>query len=136
MAIAGFRWCRAPLRFLALAAGWLCVIHFCNLCAGAAEPENAHLDNAKLSNPDVIAMGKKRFNRSCFYCHGYEGGGGKGATLQRRFDLAPGVIFNTISNGRIRGSSVMPPWKNTLTEEEISQLVAYIVSLREMPEQK
>ncbi len=48
----------------------------------------------------------------------------------------PEVIFNTITNGRIRGSSVMPPWKNTLTEEEISQLVAYILSLRDMPEQK
>jgi mono/diheme cytochrome c family protein len=129
------------VRFLALAAGWLCGIHLCNLCAGAAEQENAKLDNAalhsaELSNPDVIAMGKKRFNRTCFYCHGYEGVGGKGATLQRRLDLSPDIIFNTISNGRIRGSAVMPPWKNTLTEEEISQLVAYILSLREMPEQK
>jgi mono/diheme cytochrome c family protein len=51
-------------------------------------------------------------------------------------DLDPDVIFNTIANGRICGSSVMPPWKNTLTDEEISQLVAYIVSLRDMPEQK
>jgi mono/diheme cytochrome c family protein len=96
----------------------------------------ADLADAELRNPDLIALGKKRFNRSCFYCHGYEGSGGKGATLQRRFDLDPDAIFNTISNGKIRGSSVMPPWKNTLTEEEIVQLVAYILSLREMPEQK
>ena len=118
-------------RFLALSAGWLCALHLCSLNVGAAEP-----GNVDLANPDVIAMGKKRFNRTCFYCHGYEGAGGKGASLQRRFDLAPEVIFNTIANGRIRGASVMPPWKNTLTEEEISQLVAYILSLRDMPEQK
>jgi mono/diheme cytochrome c family protein len=116
-------------RFLALAAGWLCAFQIFH--AGAAE-----LKEADLNNPDVIAQGKKRFNRSCFYCHGYEGAGGKGASLQRRPDLAPDIIFNTISNGRIRGSSVMPPWKNTLTEEEITQLVAYILSLRDMPEEK
>ena len=116
-------------RFLALAAGWLCAFQIFH--AGAAG-----LNEATLGNPDVIAQGKKRFNRSCFYCHGYEGAGGKGATLQRRTDLTADVIFNTISNGRVRGSSVMPPWKNTLTEEEITQLVAYILSLRDMPEQK
>ena len=99
--------------------------------AGAVE-----LKEADLANPDVIAEGKKRFNRSCFYCHGYEGEGGKGATLQRRPDLTPQVIFDTISNGRVRGSATMPPWKNTLSEEEITQLVAYILSLREMPEKK
>lgn len=107
---------------------------FCALqlpCASAVE-----LKEADLANPDAVAAGKKRFNRSCFYCHGYEGEGGKGAPLQRRPDLAPDVIYNTISNGRIRGSSVMPPWKNTLSEEEITQLVAYIIALREMPEKK
>jgi mono/diheme cytochrome c family protein len=117
-------------RLAALAVGWLCIVP-CTLRAGAAD-----LESTNLRNPDVIAIGKKRFNRSCFYCHGYEGSGGKAATLQRRFDLTPEVVFNTISNGRISGSAVMPPWKNTLTEDEISQLVAYILSLREMPEQK
>jgi len=117
-------------RFLALSAG-ACILHIATACI--ADPD---LSDANLSNPNVIAAGKKRFNRSCFYCHGYEASGGKAATLQRRPDLAPDFIFNTISNGRVRGSAVMPPWKNTLSEEEISQLVAYIVSLRDMPEQK
>ena len=112
---------------LAFAAVLLCVMH----ATRAME-----LVEADLANPDVIAAGKKRFNRSCFYCHGFEGEGGKGASLQRRPDLTPEIIFNTISNGRVRGSSVMPPWKNTLSEEEITQLVAYIVSLRNIPEQK
>jgi mono/diheme cytochrome c family protein len=114
---------------LGAVAGWLCALQI--FAVGAATP-----DNGDLGNPEVIAQGKKRFNRSCFYCHGYEGAGGKGATLQGRMDLTPDAIFNTIANGRIRGSSVMPPWKNTLTEEEITQLVAYILSLREMPEEK
>jgi mono/diheme cytochrome c family protein len=124
---------RLPLNrccVTALAAGWLCAIQFCTPSA-RAEQERPDLGNA-----EVIALGKTRFHRSCFYCHGYEGSGGKAATLQRRADLTPELIFNTISNGRIRGSNIMPPWKNTLSEEEIWQLVAYILSLREMPEQK
>ena len=122
---------RTKANLVAWARGWLCVVCFGTLGAGAA-----NLESADLNNPDVIALGKARFNRSCFYCHGYEGSGGKAATLQRRSDLTPEIIFNTISNGRVRGSAIMPPWKNTLSEEEITQLVAYIVSLREMPEQK
>jgi mono/diheme cytochrome c family protein len=118
-------------RLGAIVAGWLCIAPFSAL--GAETPDPGNLD---LSNPEVIALGKKRFNRACFYCHGYEGAGGKGASLQRRADLTPDAVFNTISNGRIRGSSVMPPWKNSLTAEEIWQLVAYILSLRDMPEQK
>lgn len=156
MAVIALKWLRAPLlpRFtgamervvkerrdlrlplakrsvVAWARGWLCVVCFGALGAGAA-----NLESADLNNPDVIALGKARFNRSCFYCHGYEGSGGKAATLQRRSDLTPELIFNTISNGRVRGSAIMPPWKNTLSEEEITQLVAYILSLRDMPEQK
>jgi mono/diheme cytochrome c family protein len=125
---------RLPLikrSLMALAGGWLCVVSF-----GAPDAGAANLESADMNNPEVIALGKARFNRSCFYCHGYEGAGGKAATLQRRADLTAEAIFNTISNGRIRGSAIMPPWKNTLTEEEIIQLVAYILSLRDMPEQK
>ncbi|MFL6580860.1 MAG: c-type cytochrome [Burkholderiales bacterium] len=119
-----------------------CVSGFAGLVFGAAllclmpAAKAIELADSELANPDVIAAGKKRFNRSCFYCHGFEGEGGKGASLQRRPDLTPEIIFNTISNGRVRGSSVMPPWKNTLSEEEITQLVAYIISLRDMPERK
>lgn len=116
-----------PLRFIALAFGLLSTLQI----ASAVE-----INEADLANPDFIAAGKKRFARSCFYCHGFEGEGGKGASLQRRPDLTPDIIFNTISNGRVRGSATMPPWKSTLSEEEITQLVAYIISLRDLPEKK
>jgi mono/diheme cytochrome c family protein len=115
------------LRIIAVAFGLLSTLQI----SSAVE-----IKEADLANPDFIAAGKKRFARSCFYCHGFEGEGGKGASLQRRPDLTPDIIFNTISNGRVRGSATMPPWKSTLSEEEITQLVAYIISLREMPEKK
>jgi cytochrome c oxidase cbb3-type subunit 3 len=85
-----------------------------------------------LSDPAVIAAGQKKFNQACFYCHGQDGIGGKGATLRNRPDLAPQFIFDTISNGRIRGSSVMPTWKNGLSEKQIWELTAFIVSLRDV----
>jgi mono/diheme cytochrome c family protein len=115
------------LRIIAVAFGLLSTLQI----SSAVE-----IKEADLANPDFIAAGKKRFARSCFYCHGFEGEGGKGASLQRRPDLTPDIIFNTISNGRVRGSATMPPWKSTLSEEEITQLVAYIISLREMPEKQ
>ena len=86
---------------------------------------------ADMSDPSLIAAGQKRFNQACFYCHGQDGVGGKGASLQNRADLAPQFIFDTISNGRIRGSSVMPKWKNGLSEDQIWELTAFIVSLRD-----
>lgn len=84
-----------------------------------------------LDDPEVVAAGKKRFNQACFYCHGQDGSGGKGGSLQQRTDLQPQAVFDTISNGRVRGSSVMPPWKGGLTPEQIWQLTAYIMSLRQ-----
>lgn len=99
----------------------------CGVAAHAGPPQD-------LGDPALVAAGKKRFNQACFYCHGQDGIGGKGATLRNRPDLEPDVIFNTISNGRVRGSSVMPPWKSGLTEEQIWQLTAFIVSLRDAPQ--
>lgn len=98
----------------------------------AAEP----VPSIDLEAPETIRNGSTRFNQSCVYCHGHAGSGGKGATLQRRTDLTPAALFTVIANGRKRGALVMPPWKNTLNEEEIWELAAYILSLRAGPEQK
>src|SRR5215475_656512 len=95
----------------------------CIVAAMLASATTAHAGPPPdLNDPALIAAGKKRFNQACFYCHGQDGVGGKGATLQNRPDLEPQLIFDTISNGRVRGSSVMPPWKNGLSEAQIWEL--------------
>ncbi|MES2263224.1 MAG: cytochrome c [Pseudomonadota bacterium] len=86
---------------------------------------------ANLAAPATIAAGQKRFNQNCVYCHGNAGSGGKGAPLQGRTDLAPAYLFDTISNGKIRGALQMPPWKDAFSEQEIWELAAYIHSLRQ-----
>lgn len=111
--------------------GWLirygaaAFLLMCGTTTAVAEPP------ADLSDPALIAAGQKRFNQACFYCHGQDGVGGKGASLRNRPDLAPQFIFDSISNGRIRGSSVMPKWKNGLSEDQIWELTAFIVSLKD-----
>lgn len=119
----------AARRWLVKATVGLMMVTQTFFAIAAGEPP------ANLTDPDLIASGKKRFNQACFYCHGDEGSGGKYSPLQNRPDLEPRFIFDTISNGRIRGSSVMPPWGKSLTQEQIWQLVAYIVSLRDYNEQ-
>lgn len=90
--------------------------------------ENKSLKSTILTDSSSIKRGKKRFNSLCVYCHGNQGVGGKSKPLQgREFD--PDYLYRTISEGMKRGSMIMPPWKNSLSEEERWELVAYILSL-------
>lgn len=75
-----------------------------------------------------VANGETRFNQSCVYCHGNRGSGGKARKLQGR-DFEPEYLFTTISNGKRRGSLVMPPWKRSFSPEQRWELVTYILSL-------
>ncbi len=92
--------------------------------------------------------GKKIYAKRCWWCHGNEGAGNgpaaKFLTPKPRdftsgvfkFHTSPGGevildddLFKTISNG-LPGSA-MPKWKDTLTDKEREQLVAYIKTFSE-----
>ena len=88
---------------------------------------------AQLDDPKLIEAGRRRFNQACTYCHGKEGEGGKTKSFKGRKDLDAQTVFNVISNGRKRGANIMPPWKNSLSQEQIQELVAYILSLGNAP---
>jgi mono/diheme cytochrome c family protein len=77
-----------------------------------------------------VLNGEKRFSQSCIYCHGYEGSGGRTKKLQGR-TIAPEKLFKTITEGRRKGASVMPPWEKAFSTSERWELVAYIMSLSE-----
>lgn len=89
-----------------------------------------------LTNSALISAGERRFNQNCVYCHGSAGSGGKGAPLQGRDDLTPQYVFDTISNGKKRGALLMPAWKEAFSEQEIWELDAYILSLRNITPKK
>ena len=87
-----------------------------------------------LRNVQHIEAGYKIFSGLCAgYCHGAEGTAKRGPALRNRPELKTHVLFHTITNGRKRSGNPMPPWKGLLTETQIWQVVAYIVSLRDAP---
>jgi mono/diheme cytochrome c family protein len=80
----------------------------------------------ELTDPERIALGKKRFNKTCAgYCHGSDGVGGRAPDFKGRTDLADEEAYRTIFHGR-RTSDIMPPWGAALSPDQIWELVAYI----------
>jgi len=101
--------------------------------AAAAAPSGLPpLGQEVLAAPDSAKIAEITFVQNCAYCHGNQGSGGKARSLQCR-DMKPDYLFETISNGKKRGSLVMPPWKESMDERTRWQLAAYIMSLKNLP---
>jgi mono/diheme cytochrome c family protein len=100
------------------------------LCASAALAVAPPISGPAKTSEAMIEAGAKRFNQSCVYCHGNAGSGGKAAPLQGRDDLTKEYVAQTIANGKQRGSFNMPAWKGAFSEEQIQELTAYILSLK------
>jgi mono/diheme cytochrome c family protein len=87
----------------------------------------------ELVDPVAASQGKQYFDRACTYCHGKEGAGGKTPSFKGRKDFTAQNLSDVIANGRVSGANIMPAWKGSLTSAQISQLVAYILSLASQP---
>jgi|GraSoi2013_115cm_1033766.scaffolds.fasta_scaffold288975_1 mono/diheme cytochrome c family protein len=87
----------------------------------------------ELADPVAVDMGKQFFARACTYCHGKEGAGGKTPAFKGRKDFTSQYLIDVIENGRVNGSNIMPAWKGSLSPTQLSQLVAYILSLASQP---
>ena len=88
--------------------------------AAAAQPRTASTD---------AAAGRRIFDAQCAWCHGTEGTGGMGPTLQAtlRHGTTTASIVEIITNG-IAGTD-MPGFRSPLTERSIRQTAAYVQSL-------
>jgi mono/diheme cytochrome c family protein len=74
------------------------------------------------------AAGRELFQeKQCAYCHGPRGMGA--IRLAGRSDLELKYVFETISEGRVDGALRMPSWRGVLSEEQIWQATAYVLSL-------
>jgi mono/diheme cytochrome c family protein len=82
-----------------------------------------------------VQHGRTLFSETCTYCHGENAAGGSSGApgFQGRSDLGAQDVFDTISNGRIRGTNIMPAWKESLSESERWALTAYILSIAASP---
>ncbi len=90
--------------------------------------------------PEVTAAGKAVFERNCQMCHGLEGRGDGPAATALTTKPANLRLLNNKPEGLIAmriigGGSVMPAWKNILTEEEIWQLSRYIKTISQQEAQ-
>jgi cytochrome c(L) len=99
-----------------------------SLCsaAGSSEKKNPYTGNAA-----AIEEGRHLYHQlACPACHGDNAEGAVGPSLnddQWRYIPTDQTLFDTISNGR--QGTLMPPWKGTLTAEQIWKLIAYIRSI-------
>jgi mono/diheme cytochrome c family protein len=84
-----------------------------------------------LKDPQVIAAGHELFlAKQCAHCHGADGTGG--INLARR-ELDPKGVFQSIAEGREKSGLRMPAWRDVMTDEEIWQVTAYVMSISQQP---
>lgn len=96
--------------------------------AAAAAPSDV-----QLADPAWIQAGREKFVATCGYCHGTEGDAGKHRPFRERVQWDAQQIHDVIAHGRQRGANVMPAWKDSIADEQIWQIVAYIRSLGGQP---
>ncbi|MCB1198969.1 MAG: c-type cytochrome [Deltaproteobacteria bacterium] len=98
-------------------------------------------NNAGDINDDVIVAmvdsvsdlesGKTIFTQNCVACHAANGGGGIGPNLTDKYwihDDSPRGVFETVQNGVVEKG--MLAWKGILTTQQMQQVSAYVVSLK------
>jgi mono/diheme cytochrome c family protein len=97
-------------------------------CASSVTADDIPID---LNDPAQVAAGQAKFNHTCAgYCHGRDGLQGKAPSLRGRGDLSQEQIHATISNGKRDIGKIMPAWKGQLNDQEIWQITAFILSMR------
>lgn len=87
--------------------------------------------NPLSGKPEAITEGHGLYVKFCAPCHGPHADGesrfGKYAADLRKFSLGYSQFVITVQNGRT--GKQMPPWKEYLTPEQISQIGAYLETL-------
>lgn len=88
------------------------------------------ISNPRERDPRALEEGKQLFVAyNCADCHGSEGSGGVGPSLQDNrwhFGGDPGEVYESIEQGRPAG---MPAWGGHIPESQVWALVAYVRSL-------
>jgi mono/diheme cytochrome c family protein len=83
---------------------------------------------------DAVAGRQAFLKYNCVGCHGGLAGGAMGPSLRDdtwKFGGTDEQILSTLHNGRPAG---MPAWKGKIPEKELTQIVAYIRSMRSAQE--
>jgi len=87
---------------------------------------------ADISLPGDAAAGEAVYTANCLPCHGADGTGNGGLTggnfiaEPERLQKGNDVLLGEIADGINRNGRVMPPWKDTLTEQQRKDALSYI----------
>ena len=107
----------------------LVMVAVVGILMGAVAGSEENVPNLK--EPQVIAVGHALFlAKQCAHCHGADGTGG--INLTRRA-LDPKGVFQAIADGREKSGLRMPAWRGVMTDEEIWQVTAYVMSISQQP---
>lgn len=91
----------------------------------------AHSDEGAipdLKDLKLIAAGRELYlEKHCSHCHGANGDGG--VNLSSRDLSNPTAVFQAIAEGQERGSLRMPAWREVLSDAQIWQATAYVMSI-------
>jgi mono/diheme cytochrome c family protein len=100
----------------------------CAMLVFSLTVERPHADEIpNLKDPKMISAGHALFlEKQCAHCHGEDGAGG--VNLTRRVLDAKGV-FVSIADGREKNGIRMPAWRTVLTDQEIWEAAAYVLSI-------
>jgi mono/diheme cytochrome c family protein len=97
------------------------------LCAAAPLRADEILN---LKDPKMISAGHDLFlAKQCAHCHGEDGKGG--VNLAER-TLDPKGVFASIADGREKNGIRMPAWREVLTDQEIWEATAYVLSISQL----
>ena len=85
------------------------------------------------ATPEMIAAGKEVFNGTCAHCHGPDAVQGVHKTDLRRMtmrygDGAHNMYWKTVHEGR--PAKGMPTWKGVFTDEQITQIFAFLSTVQ------
>ena len=87
-------------------------------------------DSNREPPPEIAAAGPiaSLFWDKCSGCHGVDRQGGTGPALvpETLTGIDKGVLKTTINNGR--PGTAMPPWNGTLSDQQMNDLIGYILS--------
>ena len=105
----------------------IAILAFAMLVLGATVERSHAEEMPNLKDPAMISAGHALFlEKQCAHCHG-EGGTG-GVNLARRELDAKGV-FVSIADGREKNGIRMPAWREVMSDQEIWQATAYVLSI-------
>ena len=106
------------------------------VCAQNAPAKKKAQNGATKGSSEAVARGKEVFDKKCVVCHYADsdakkiGPGLKGLSKRGTFSVNTNKVTDeTLKNWIENGDTLMPPFKDTLEEAQIKDVIAYVKTL-------